>query len=98
MEIKSPEEFMQAVNASIAFMNKAQRKAFLRWVHTRVRDYNFNYPNGMPQEKETQDADISIVPSTSVHESFDTNNAVDATIVPEGRETGIRTDSTDTSV
>lgn len=91
MEINSPEEFVQAVNTSLAYMNRAQRKAFIHWVHTRVRGYNFNYPNGMPQSKETTDVNNSTSPSID----FNKSDAIDATIIPEGRESGIVQDSTD---
>lgn len=46
MQINSPEEFVKAVNASLMYMNKEQRIAFVRWIKERVQQYNFNYPQG----------------------------------------------------
>jgi hypothetical protein len=82
MEINSPEQFVQAVNASLAYMNKVQRKAFVHWVHDRVRNYNFNYPNGMPQTKESTNASDPVVVSSNSNQPI----VVDTTVVPEGGE------------
>lgn len=95
MEINSPEEFIQAVNVSLMYMNRDQRITFVRWVKQRVNAYNFNYPQGYKETK--NEPELVVDNPTVTSSSVDKSVAVDAVIV-ESSDSSSEQSSTNKSV
>ena len=52
MNINSPEELLQAVNALMMQMTREQRKHFFAWIKRQRNAHDFNYPQGYTFKEE----------------------------------------------